>query len=169
MSGSLSKMFMSALPQLRYEPTAKRVRAVLDGTTVVDTNRALLVWEPRRVVASWAVPEEDVAGVLGAAVQADLAGDDVGHAMPDLTRRPVLDPSIPFAVHSTEGTALDVEAGGRILSAAAFRADDADLEGYVVLDFAAFDGSSHFGVMAAAESGVHAARRAALARRIRAR
>jgi uncharacterized protein (DUF427 family) len=62
MSGSVHDVLMGALPRLRHEPTAKRVRAVLGGTTVVDTRRALLVWEPRRLVASWAVPEEDLAG-----------------------------------------------------------------------------------------------------------
>lgn len=139
MSRSVRGVLMSALPHLRHEPTAKRVRAVLDGVTVVDTTRALLVWEPRRVVASWAVPEEDLAAALVGATQPGLAGEGIGHAMPELTRRPVLDPSIPFAAHSTAGTSLDVEAGGRVLPAAAFRVDDADLAGYVVLDFAAFD------------------------------
>jgi uncharacterized protein (DUF427 family) len=139
MSGSLHDVLMGALPRLRHEPTAKRVRAVLDGATVVDTRRALLVWEPRRVVASWAVPEEDLAGTLRGVARAGLAGEGLGHAMPDVSRRPVLDPSIPFAAHTTEGSALDVEVGGRVLPAAAFRADDPDLAGYVVLDFAAFD------------------------------
>jgi uncharacterized protein (DUF427 family) len=139
MSGSVRGLLMSALPQLRHEPTAKRVRAVLDGATVVDTSRAVLVWEPRRVVASWAVPEEDLAAALGTATRPDLADKDTGHPLPDLTSLPVLDPSIPFVLHSTEGTSLDVVIGDRILPAAAFRPDDADLEGYVLLDFAAFD------------------------------
>ena len=139
MSGSVRGVLMSALPRLRHEPTAKRVRAVLDGVTVVDTSRALLVWEPRRVVASWAVPEQDLTGTLDAAARSGLADGDVGYAMPDLTQRPVLDPSIPFAAHTTEGASLDVGIGGRVLSGAAFRPDDPDLAGYVVLDFAAFD------------------------------
>jgi uncharacterized protein (DUF427 family) len=139
MSGTVHDVLMGALPELRHEPTAKRVRAVLDGATVVDTRRALLVWEPRRVVASWAVPEEDLTGAVGASTRAGLAGEDVGAAMPDLSRRPVLDPSVPFAAHTTDGVALDVEVGGRVLRAAGFRADDPDLTGYVVLDFAAFD------------------------------
>ena len=139
MSGSVHDVLMSALPRLRHEPTAKRVRAVLDGATVVDTRRALLVWEPRRVVASWAVPEQDLAGTLGGAAAAGLAGEDVGRPMPDLTRRPVLDPSVPFAAHTTKGASLDVEVGGRVLLTAAFRAADPDLACYVVLDFAALD------------------------------
>jgi uncharacterized protein (DUF427 family) len=139
MSGSVHEVLMGALPRLRHEPTAKRVRAVLDGATVVDTRRALLVWEPRRIVASWAVPEEDLTGTLRGAAEPGLADEDLGHAMPDVSRRPVLDPSIPFAAHSTEGSSLDVEAGGRLLPGAAFRAHDPDLAGYVVLDFGAFD------------------------------
>jgi hypothetical protein len=49
------------LPDLRYEPTAERVRAELDGA-VVDSDRAVLVWEPRRVVPTCAVPVTDVHG-----------------------------------------------------------------------------------------------------------
>ena len=48
--------------ELRHEPTAKRIRAVLGGATVVDSTRAVLVWEPRRIVPSYAVPVQDVAG-----------------------------------------------------------------------------------------------------------
>ena len=43
MSGSVHDVLMGALPRLRHEPTAKRVRAVLDGATVVDTRRALQI------------------------------------------------------------------------------------------------------------------------------
>ena len=53
--------------------------------------------------------------------------------------RPVLDPSIPFAVHTAEGQAVDLLAGGRTRPGAGFRAADPDLAGYVILDFGAFD------------------------------
>jgi uncharacterized protein (DUF427 family) len=134
MSGSVRDELMSTLPRLRHEPSGKRVRAVLDGETVVDTHRALLVWEPRRVVASWAVPVQDVAGTLAAHDR-----DDAGPAVPGLAQRPVLDPSVPFAAHTTGGASLDIGVGGRTLPGAAFRAEDAVLEGYLLLDFAAFD------------------------------
>jgi uncharacterized protein (DUF427 family) len=50
-----------ALPSdLRYEPTPKWVRAELDGETVIDSRRAVLVWEPDHVVPGYAFPEEDV-------------------------------------------------------------------------------------------------------------
>jgi len=51
---------MRELGALRYEPTEKRIRAELGAVTVVDCVRALLVWEPRRVVPAYAVPIDDV-------------------------------------------------------------------------------------------------------------
>jgi hypothetical protein len=46
-STRMRDLMMGGLGELRYEPTAKRIRAVLDGGAVVDSTRALLVWEPR--------------------------------------------------------------------------------------------------------------------------
>ncbi|MCU1616422.1 MAG: hypothetical protein JWO98_3962 [Frankiales bacterium] len=140
MSASVRTALMSNLPQLRHEPTAKRIRASVGGRTVVDSTSALLVWEPRRVVASWAVPEKDVSAELLAGAAPTATGDDVGSPMPDVSRRPVLDPSVPFLAHTTEGTVLDLRAGADHRAGAAFRPDDPDLAGYVLLDFAAFDG-----------------------------
>jgi uncharacterized protein (DUF427 family) len=101
--------------ELRQVPTERRVRA----DDVVDTTRALLVWEPRRIVPSYAVPEDDlrVEVVPGGEVAADVEG--------------VLHPGIPFAVHSAPGEPVLV--AGR----AGFRLDE--LPGYVVLDFNGFD------------------------------
>ena len=116
------------LADLRYEPTEKRVRAVLGDRTVVDSTRAVLVWEPRRVVPSYAVPGEDVDGTL-TPVEGRVADE----------RRPVLDPRVPFAEHSAAGTSLDLAVGGSTLAAAAFTPDDPAFDGLVVLDFDAFD------------------------------
>jgi uncharacterized protein (DUF427 family) len=79
-----------ALPSLRYEPTPKRLRAYLGDQLVADTRSGRLVWEPGRVVPTYAVPESDVVARL----------DSVG---------------------------------------AAFRTDDPDLAGYLILDFNAFE------------------------------
>ncbi len=49
----------------------------------------------------------------------------------------MLDPSIPFAVHTTTGEPLTARAGGA--EAAAFRPSDPALDGYVLLEFEAFD------------------------------
>jgi uncharacterized protein (DUF427 family) len=113
--------------ELRYEPTEKRVRAVLVGVTFVDSTRAVLVWEPRRVVPSYAVPRNDLQAQLKP-VAGQVADD-----------RPILDPRVPFAAHSTAGTSFDVVIPHRTLHAAAFAPDDPALDGHVVLDFEAFD------------------------------
>jgi uncharacterized protein (DUF427 family) len=133
-------LFMGGLGELRHEPTARRIRAVLDGGTVVDTTQAMLVWEPRRIVPSYAIPADDIAAELvpADAVAADAAGT-VGARIPELSGRPVLDPSIPFAVHTAEGRAADLRAGEHDRPAAGFYPADPDLVGYVVLDFGAFD------------------------------
>ena len=139
MSTRLRELMMRELPTLRHEPIDKRIRATLGGATVIDTSRALLVWEPRRVVPTYAVPLED----LDAEVVAGNAGD-TGEgmgvdaiAMPQLGDRPVLDPSIPFSVRTTEGEPLVVRRDGA--SAEAFRAADPDLAGYLIVDFDGFD------------------------------
>jgi uncharacterized protein (DUF427 family) len=133
-------MLAGGIGEVRYEPTAKRIRAVLSGETVVDSTRAVLLWEPRRIVPSYAVPEDDVRGELVPAGAAGADGvDQLGVRVPALSERPVLDPRIPFAAHSAEGDAVDVRAGGQVRPGAGFRPSDADLAGYVVLDFGAFD------------------------------
>src|SRR5581483_693318 len=131
MSTQVRGLLASGFGQLRYEPTAKRIRAELGGRTVVDSTRAMLVWEPRRIVPSYAVPADDVRGELAdAGAAAAAAADGLGSRLPE-----VFDPSVPFAVHTAEGHAVDMP--GR--PGAGFRPADADLAGYVVLDFTAFD------------------------------
>ena len=81
MSSQVRELLASGFGQLRHEPTAKRIQAVLGGETIVDSTRAVLVWEPRRIVPSYAVPVEDVRGDLVPAGQAAAGpGDDVGVA-----------------------------------------------------------------------------------------
>jgi uncharacterized protein (DUF427 family) len=116
-----------ALPSLRYEPTEKHLRIDLDDEPVADTIHGLLVWEPRRVVPTYAVPQDDVSARLESAGRVD-----------DLTDLPVLVPTNPFAAHSCTGEMFDVIAGGQRRPAAAFRPDDPDLAGYVTFDFSAF-------------------------------
>jgi uncharacterized protein (DUF427 family) len=117
----------AALPSLRYEPTEKRLRIDLDGEPVADTIDGLLVWEPRRLVPTYAVPQADVTAGLESAGRVD-----------DLADLPVLVPTNPFAAHSCTGEMYDVVVGGRRRSAAAFRPDDPDLAGYLTFDFSAF-------------------------------
>jgi uncharacterized protein (DUF427 family) len=108
---------------LRYEPIERRVRGEIGAETVVDSTRALLVWEPRRVCPTYAVPAEDIAGELRPAPESDEEAAGVLH------------PGIPFAVHTADGRPVTV--AGR--AGAGFRFDDVDLDGYIELDFTAFD------------------------------
>lgn len=106
-----------AFGELRWEPTHRRVRA----DAAIDSTRALLVWEPRRIVPAYAVPEDDI---REAVTPAETSNAEV----PGL-----LHPGVPFAVHSTAGTPVTI--GGR--ARAGFRLDD--LPGYVVLDQQGFE------------------------------
>jgi uncharacterized protein (DUF427 family) len=135
-------LLMHELGALRHEPIEKRIRAQLGGQVAVDTTRAVLLWEPRRVVPSYAVPEQDVRAALEPAPDGreDADGRGVAPMGPQLDGRPVLDPSIPFAVHTADGEPLTVRAGDVVREGAAFRLADPELAGHVVLDFGAFDG-----------------------------
>jgi uncharacterized protein (DUF427 family) len=120
----MQDLLARARSQLRHEPTERRVRAMLGAETIVDSTRAILLWEPRRVVPSYAVPIEDIRAELSPAPAAN--GDVAG----------VLHPGIPFGVHTAAGEPVSIE--DRV--GAGFRLADEDLAGYVALDFAAFDG-----------------------------
>jgi uncharacterized protein (DUF427 family) len=116
------------LRDLRREPLDRWIRATIGDEVVVDSTRALLVWEPRRIVPSYAVPLDDI------------AADIVPAAPPQAVERDgLLHPGIPFAVHSTDGTLLTLRVAAASREAAAFAPADPDLDGYAVLDFDAFD------------------------------
>jgi uncharacterized protein (DUF427 family) len=117
-----------ALPSLRYEPTDKRLRIELDGEPVADTVNGLLVWEPRRLVPTYAVPERDISAQLASAGRVD-----------ELADLPVLVPTNPFTTHSCTGEVFDVTVGAASRPSAAFRPDDPELAGYLTFDFSAFD------------------------------
>ena len=129
---------MREFGELRYEPIDKRIRATLGGREVIDSTRAMLVWEPKRVVPSYAVPVDDVDGeLIAAATRADADTDAI--VVPQLAGRLVYDPSVPFAVHTAEGQPLDLRADAGVREGAAFRPADDALSGYVIVDFGAFD------------------------------
>lgn len=118
--------------ELRYEPLDRRVRATLGGVVVVDSLRAVLVWEPGRVVPSYAVPASDVVGL-----EVRDGAEDEAPVTPDLGQRRALDPRVPFAIHTTAGRSAVVTAGGH--TAAAFLPSDPELVGYATLDFTGFE------------------------------
>ena len=76
------------LDTLRYEPTAKRVRACIGGEPVADTCEARLVWEPRRVVPTYAVPITSLSAQLVPAGAETGADEDVGVRLPAISSRP---------------------------------------------------------------------------------
>src|ERR1700737_2989309 len=71
MAVSISELLASKLDTLRYEPTAKRLRASLNDVTVADTYQGVLVWEPRRVVPMYAVLLQDLSATLTPSAQTD--------------------------------------------------------------------------------------------------
>jgi uncharacterized protein (DUF427 family) len=129
MALQMTSMLAQSRRELRQHPVELRVRAERDGTTVVDSYAARLVWEPRRIVSAYAVPVTDIAGTL---VNPQRVSPD------PRTLPPVLSPRQGFEVHAMAGTGYDIETAAGTVSGAAFAPDDPDLEGYVVLDWDAF-------------------------------
>jgi uncharacterized protein (DUF427 family) len=119
----MQDLLAEARSVLRHEPIERRVRAHVGSETIIDTTRAILVWEPRRVCPSYAVPADDIRAQLSEAPATNGQVDGVLH------------PGIPFDVHTTAGEPVSIE--DRV--GAGFRLADEDLAGYVELDFAAFD------------------------------
>ncbi len=129
MATRISTSLQSLAHELRYEPTSKRIRALLGDQSVLDSRSAVVLWEPRRVVPCYAVPANDVVGVLSPAVP----------PAPGAGSPSMLHPGIPFSRHSSPGKGLDVSAGGRSAEGAAFELEDPELAGYVAFDPAAFN------------------------------
>jgi uncharacterized protein (DUF427 family) len=129
MAITLSTAHGEQLAHLRIEPTVKRVRARLGDETVLDSRRAVLVWEPHRVVPTYAVPLDDIGGAVTAS----------STDPPPTPERPrsEWDPRVPFSVRLTPGRSV-VISGAQDDAADGFIADDPDLEGYVILDFSGF-------------------------------
>ena len=138
MAVRMMELLTGKLDALRYEPTAKRIRVCLGGEPVAVTTEARLVWEPRRVVPGYAVPVAALRAQLLPA-GAESGDEDTGFSLPDVSSRPVLDPSVPFPVHTCPGTVFDVIAGDETAGRAAFKPDDDHLTDYVILEFDAFE------------------------------
>ncbi|MCO1655111.1 DUF427 domain-containing protein [Pseudonocardia humida] len=138
MSTRARDLLTAGYGELRHEPLGRRLRARWNGTTVVDTTRGVLLWEPRRILPVYAVPAADVRADLRPGGPALPVPDDVGVRMPALSELRLL-PGVPFAVHTAEGRPLDVELDGTVLHQAAYQLDDPQLAGYVAVEFGAFD------------------------------
>jgi uncharacterized protein (DUF427 family) len=120
----LQAQWFSGLAELRYAATPKRLRASLGGQTVLDTRDALLVYEPRRVVPWYAVPPDDL--------RLELTEHDPA-PVPEL-HTPVLPPR-HNDWHTVPGRSLHLDGHGEV----AFRPDDPDLGGRVILHWDPFE------------------------------
>ncbi|WNI16117.1 DUF427 domain-containing protein [Actinacidiphila sp. ITFR-21] len=70
---------------LTWEPSERRVRGAKGGTTVVDSRRPVLVWEPGQAVPLYAFPREDVrAGLLHPAADPDTGAHTGSETFYDL-------------------------------------------------------------------------------------
>jgi uncharacterized protein (DUF427 family) len=114
----------SDLAELRFAATSKRLRASLDGATVLDTTDAMLVWEPRRVVPSYAVPPGDLQLELTEHLPAEVP-EGIG---------PVL-PPLHHDWHTVPGRSLHYERRGEV----AFRPDEPALAGRVIMHWDPFE------------------------------
>jgi len=118
MAIEMRRLIGDRLGELRFDRTAKRLRAFTGDTLLFDSTAAILVWEPRRVVPSYAVPVGDVAVVIAASERPAPEPDD----------RPIWDPRTPFAMRLTPGRAVEL-AGG----VAGFLPDE--LDDMLIVDF----------------------------------
>ena len=132
---------MGELDSLRYEPTDERIRGVLGDRAVIDSTRAMLVWEPKRIVPAYAVPVEDIDAQISASPAAS-AGKPADVAAIDGSQFAGVAYSIP-AFRSPPIPARASRLGsvppGADREVAAFRLLDADLADYILLDFDGFD------------------------------
>ncbi len=110
---------MATTNAYRIEPSPRWVRAVLNGTTVADSKRVKLLWEPNRL-AAYCFPQDDV--------------------RMDLLRRSGERPDDPKG----RTTLWTAEVGDRVVKDAAWSVDQPseaapDLTGYVVLNWRDMD------------------------------
>ena len=132
MSVELHEEMMRLLPELRIQRMPKQLTVRLGSELVARTDRPVLVMEPMRVVPSYAVPVADL--------HVDLEPAEAG---PEPEYRsvgfgdgpPLLDPSVPFAVHTAAGEPVRVRVGDR--TGDGFR--PTGLPDHVILDFEHFD------------------------------
>lgn len=116
------------LGELRFEPVVQRIRISYDDHVVADTTGAVLVWEPRHVVPSYAVPLDALFAevTLRRSEPADPA---------DLPR--VITPA-HRPTHPGPGRLVTLAFNETVLEDIGFVPDDPDLAGHVVLSWRPF-------------------------------
>ena len=136
MALDLADHFFASLPQLRFHPTAKRIRALAGDKVVVDSTEAMdrLGATPcRSVLCLPARRHPRLTRRVSSGGRRRSAPCGCGKARPSSIRPPG-SPSTPRrgrrSISSTDGSTLP---------AAAFVPADPDFEGYAIVDFEAFD------------------------------
>lgn len=120
----LEQQWFRDLTELRYAATPKRLRALLDGETVLDTRDALLVYEPHRAVPVYAVPPGDL--------HLHLTEHD---PLPAPARQALVLPPHHDEWHTVPGRSLHLAGHGEV----AFRPDEPELGGRVLVHWDPFD------------------------------
>ncbi|MCW2755142.1 MAG: hypothetical protein JWQ32_2553 [Marmoricola sp.] len=110
--------------ELRFEPVPQRLRISLDGSLVAETTDAMLVWEPRCVVPSYAVPLDAVVVPMTTSA----------YEPPDLSTAPALiTPDLRGVLHLAPGRTVTLLVDGVELDQIGYRFDDGDLAEHVLL------------------------------------
>ena len=105
MATLMTQYVMGKFRELRFQPTAKRIRVFADGETVADTTRAVLVWEPKRVTPQYAVPAADLQADL-----VDAARDEDAREVRVVISAggpSVVDPRSSFGFHTDRWSAAN--------------------------------------------------------------
>lgn len=136
MAVQLQDLLWGTLAELRYQPVERRIRALHEGHLVLETLRAAVVWEPHRVVPTYAVPIADVIAELD---PAPPRSEPVSATPVVLGTTTIYDPSAPFAFHTTPGRELNLRLGGQRMECVAFAPEDSALTDFAIIDFDAFD------------------------------
>jgi uncharacterized protein (DUF427 family) len=132
MALSMARQVYGMVGELRYFASPKRLRVRSGSTLVADTERAVLVWEPKRVTPSYGIPIEEIRVDMNPTA-ADVDKVEVRAFDVEGVGEGQLDPSTSFRHHTCPGEAYTV-AG---VAGAGFR--PAELDDLVVLHFDAFD------------------------------
>lgn len=70
---------LHVLDELRFRSTLKHIRVLLNGQPVADSFRTVLIWEPHRIVPSYAIPIEDMIASMSPVEADSTAEDDPAH------------------------------------------------------------------------------------------
>ena len=138
MATKISDVLFSTFPDLRYQPTAKRVRAMVGGTAVVDTLRRSWCGSPDASPPSMRFPKHDLRAEL--APPGQQAGEVPEHSFA-LSRRGGRHwiPERRFGKHTVAGEELDVVTGMAAAPGPPSGRRTPTWPGYVILAFPAFD------------------------------